>query len=202
MKKTGNKDKLLREGLRLVHEHGLAGASVRDITGAAGVPLGSFTNHFTSKNAFGLEVIDLYRVHSEEIVRATLRNDALPPLERLAGYIDASRDFLNQNRMRDGCLCGNISAEANDHSDEILDRVVKVFADDEGSITYCLEAAVKKGELPAGTPVQDLAGVILSSLQGAFLIAKARRNPEPVDRLKRVLFSQLLGKERSISPES
>ena len=191
MGKLSNREKLLLEGLRVVHHHGLSGASVRDITAAAGVPLGSFTNHFASKDAFGLEVIDLYRSRSEAEVQATLRNDQLPPLKRLSAYIDAARDFLDENEMRDGCLCGNIGAEANAHSEEIVARVARVFADDESSIAYCLSAAVKAGELPQSTDVEDLAGLILSSLQGAFLVAKVRRSSEPVNRLKRVLFTQL-----------
>ena len=59
MPKPSNREKILTEGMRVVHEHGFAGASVRDIVQAAGVPQGSFTNHFASKEAFGLEVIEL-----------------------------------------------------------------------------------------------------------------------------------------------
>lgn len=91
--------------------------------------------------------------------------------------------------MRDGCLCGNISAEANEHSNEIVDRVVRAFADDERSLGCCLRAVVEAGELPPDTDVEDLAGFVLSSLQGAFLVAKVRKSPEPVSRFKRVLYA-------------
>ncbi len=78
MPKPSNRQKILTEGLRVVHERGFAGASVRDIVQAAGVPQGSFTNHFASKEAFGLEILDLYFDRGCEVVRDTLRNDALP----------------------------------------------------------------------------------------------------------------------------
>jgi TetR/AcrR family transcriptional repressor of nem operon len=197
MTKLNNKEKLLTEGLRVVHQHGLSGASVRDIATAAGVPLGSFTNNFPSKDAFGLEVLARYRSRSEDEVKATLLNEQLRPLDRLSAYIDRSRDFLNQNQMRDGCLCGNIGAEANEHSDELINRVAQAFADDERSIAHCLGAAVAAGELAPDTNVEDLAGFILSSMQGAFLIAKVRRSPEPVNRFKRVLFARLGRPERA-----
>ncbi len=83
MAKPSNRDKILTEGLRVVHERGFGGASVRDIVQAAGVPQGSFTNHFASKEAFGLEVIDRYFANATNTMRETLRNDALPPLQRL-----------------------------------------------------------------------------------------------------------------------
>ena len=57
MRKPTNRDKLLAQGLRVVHQQGLAGASVRDIVQAAGVPQGSFSNHFASKEAFGVEIL-------------------------------------------------------------------------------------------------------------------------------------------------
>eukprot|EP01035_Chromulina_nebulosa_P054276 gene54276-74329_t len=56
MTKMSNRDRILTEGLKVVHAHGYAGASVRDIVQAAGVPQGSFTNHFTSKEAFGVDI--------------------------------------------------------------------------------------------------------------------------------------------------
>jgi len=197
--KLNNKERLLIEGLRVVHQHGLAATSVRDIANAADVPLGSFTNHFPSKSAFGLEVLERYRERSDAEVLETLRNDQLRPLDRLSAYIDSTRDFLAQNQMRDGCLCGNISAEINEHSDEIVNRVLKAFSDDEASIAHCLRAAVEEGELPPNTDVEELAGYILSSIQGAFLIAKVRRSSEPVDRFKRVLFAQLGVRRRELT---
>jgi len=114
MPKTSNRERILTEGLRVVHEHGFANASVRDIVQAAGVPQGSFTNHFASKEAFGLEILDLYYANSRRNIAETLRNDELPPLKRLAAYIDGTKDRLNNNSMRNGCLFGNFTAEASD----------------------------------------------------------------------------------------
>src|SRR5450631_533208 len=51
MPKPSNREKILTEGLRVVHARGFGGASVRDIVEAAGVPQGSFSNHFASKEA-------------------------------------------------------------------------------------------------------------------------------------------------------
>ena len=60
MPKPSHREKLLTAGLEVVFERGYCGASVRDIVQAAGVPQGSFTNHFRSKEAFCLEVLERY----------------------------------------------------------------------------------------------------------------------------------------------
>ncbi len=192
MAKPSNRDKILTEGLRVVHEHGFAGASVRDIVQAAGVPQGSFTNHFASKEAFGVEVIDLYLVRSRETMRTTLRNDDLPPLQRLGAYIDVTKNRLNQSGMRTGCLFGNFAAEASEHSDAMRARLVAVFEEIRQSFAYCLRAAVATGELRENFECDEVAAFIVASWQGANLLAKTQRDPAPVERFKRILFSSVL----------
>src|SRR5450432_2150675 len=184
MPKTSNRDRILEEGLRLVHQRGFANASVRDIVQAAGVPQGSFTNHFASKEAFGLEVVDLYFARARETMRETLLNDALPPLQRLGAYIDRGKERLNRDSMRNGCLFGNFTAEASDHSEAIRGRLVEIFAEVQRNVAYCLQAAVHAGELPAGFDCEEVAAFVISSLQGANLLAKAHRSPSPVERFK------------------
>jgi TetR/AcrR family transcriptional repressor of nem operon len=93
--------------------------------------------------------------------------------------------------MRRGCLYGNLSAEASEESEAIRTRIASVFAANQASVAYCLEAAIDAGELAPNTDVQELAGFIVSSLQGAILVAKAQRSPVPVERFERVLFRHL-----------
>ena len=192
MPKPSHREKLLHVGMQVVHERGFAGASVRDIVQAAGVPQGSFTNHFTSKEAFGLEVIDLYFANALDSMRETLRNDELPPLQRLRLYIDNGKNRLNKDSMKNGCLFGNFTAESSDCGEPIRLRLVEVFAEVQAALAYCLRAAVKAGELSPATDCDEIAAFIVSSLQGANLMAKAQRSPVPVERFKEVLFGSVL----------
>jgi TetR/AcrR family transcriptional repressor of nem operon len=192
MPKPSHREKLLHVGMQVVHERGFGGASVRDIVQAAGVPQGSFTNHFTSKEAFGLEVIGLYFENAVALMRRTLRNDDLPPLQRLRAYIDYGSDTGSEETTRNGCLFGNFTAEANDCGEAIRLRVVEAFAEVQASIAYCLRAAVKAGEIAPSIDCDEIAAFIVASLQGARLLAKAQRSPLPVERFKEVLFGSVL----------
>lgn len=192
MPRPSHRGKILAEGLKVVHERGYAGASVRDIVQAAGVPQGSFTNHFASKEAFGLEILDLYFANGTDVLRNTLRNDTIPPLERLGAYIDWNTERIGQNDTRNGCLIGKFALEASDHSEPIRLRIVEIFAEIQKSLEYCLHAAVKAGELPSDFDCNDVAGFVVASLQGAFLLAKVQHNPQPVIRFKHLLFSRIL----------
>jgi TetR/AcrR family transcriptional repressor of nem operon len=192
MNRISNRERILNEGLKVVHAHGFANASVRDIVAAAGVPQGSFTNHFESKEAFGLEILDLYFATARIAMRETLLNDELPPLKRLRAWLDRNSDREEKACARNGCLIGNFTAEASDNSEAIRHRLTEIFAEMREAIAYCLKAAVKAGELPKKFECEDVAGFILTSMQGATLVSKAERSPEPVERFKKMLFAKVL----------
>ena len=192
MAKPSHRQKILTEGLRVVHRRGFAGASVRDIVEAAGVPQGSFTNHFVSKEAFCLEILDLYFNDARATIDTTLRNDSLPPLKRLRAYVDAQIKYLDQIGLQNGCLVGNFSAEASDHSEIIRKRLVEIYEEVSQSIAYCLKAAVKIGELARKTECDELGRFLVASLQGAILQSKTERSSAALDRFKHLTFSKLL----------
>jgi TetR/AcrR family transcriptional regulator, transcriptional repressor for nem operon len=190
--KPTNRDKILANGLRVVHQRGLAGASVRDIVEAAGVPQGSFSNHFASKEAFGVEILDLYFGFTRKVLAETLNNTDLKPLRRLEAYIDANQAFLEQRGVENGCLYGTYAAEITGHDESIRCRLVEIFNIIQDSLEACLKAAMKAGDLPKGFKCKEVGDFILSSLQGAILLSKCKRDTSPVTKFKRVLFSSIL----------
>ena len=192
MPKPSHREKLLTAGLEVVRAQGYCGASVRDIVQAAGVPQGSFTNHFRSKEAFGLEVLERYFTLVRQGIEKTLRNDSTAPLQRLKGWVDLQIRYLEQVGMRNGCLIGNYGAEATDHSEAIRRRLVEIFAEIHESLVYCLKAAVTAGDLSTATDCAQLAHFLYASLQGAILQSKVERSSVPLKRFKKVLFSTLL----------
>ena len=107
-------------------------------------------------------------------------------------YIDAAKARLSKDNMRNGCLFGNFTAEASDHSELIRRRLIEIFADVQESVAYCLRAAVQAGELPPDFDCNEVAGFVVSSMQGANLVAKAQRSTVPVERFKKILFEMVL----------
>lgn len=192
MARPSHKEKILAAGLEVVHERGFGAASVRDIVRAAGVPQGSFTNHFASKEAFGLEVLNRYFAEARRKIDETLLNDARPPLERLSAYLDFAIAPDGQEDPRNGCLVGNFSAEVAEHSELIRSRIVEIYAETRAAIAYCLAAAVEAGELPRGFDVEGVAEFIFSGQQGAILVAKAERDCAAFHRFKALLFRNVL----------
>jgi TetR/AcrR family transcriptional repressor of nem operon len=192
MARVTNREKILKKGLDVVHRRGFANASVRDIVAAAGVPQGSFTNHFESKEAFGLEILEVYFARAISTIDETLLNGALSPLQRLRVWLDRNTEAVQKDGMRNGCLLGNFTAEACDSSEAMRRRLNAMFAQMRAAIATCLRAAVAAGELPENFDCGEIAGFIQASMQGAVLLGKAERSAEPVERFKKTLFEKVL----------
>jgi TetR/AcrR family transcriptional repressor of nem operon len=192
MSRISNRDRIVANGLKVMLERGYVGASVRDIVEAAGVPQGSFTNHFASKEAFSLEILDLYFANSRAVIGETLRNDDLPPLKRLRAFFDANITSIRDHDVKNGCLVGNFAAEASDHSEIIRKRVSDIYTELREAIAYCLKAAVKAGELPKGLKISEVASFIVTGLQGAWLVSKVERDLAFAENFKKILFSTVL----------
>jgi AcrR family transcriptional regulator len=73
--KPFNREKILVKGFHVVLGHGYCGATVCDIVRAGGVPPGSFTNHFRSKEALCPEILECYFTLVRENFEKTLRGD-------------------------------------------------------------------------------------------------------------------------------
>jgi len=192
MAKPSHRDVILSKGMEIMRRQGYNGTSVRDIVRAAGVPQGSFTNHFASKEAFALEALDLYHARSCKMMRETLGNEALSPLARIGAYIEVYRNLFRQHGCQAGCLCGNFASEASDQSEPLRKRTAEIFEDLQRRLVECLKAAVKAGEVPRPMKYDEVANLIMGGLQGALLLGKSGRSLQPLDQFERILFAQVL----------
>jgi TetR/AcrR family transcriptional repressor of nem operon len=191
MAKPSHREKILTEGLKVVHERGFAGASVRDIVQAAGVPQGSFTNHFVSKEAFGLEIIDLYFDSTRQMVGQTLLNTSLPPIARVQAFVDFHKSAL-ECAVNKGCLFGNFTAESTEHSEPIRVRLVEIYDWLSDTVRGCLDEAIQAGDLPRDFNSPQVALFIIASVQGAVLLAKAQRHTAALESFSSILATSVL----------
>ena len=105
------RNQILRAGLPVLFRSGYHAASVRDICAAAGAPQGSFTNHFRSKEAFAVEVLNRYFDYLKDMVAAALTDETLTPRQRLRRYLDVITEKLERDRWMIGCLIGDFSLQ-------------------------------------------------------------------------------------------
>lgn len=177
-------------GLRVFLRGGFNATSVQDITEAAGVPKGSFYNHFVSKEALASEIVDLYAEGGER--RDALKNQKLPPLERLRRHFAGLSRMYKEAGFAGGCLLGNFSAELAESSPIIRERLSAVFKRWTTEMEDAIAQAQALGQVPTGTSSGDLAAFLLDAYEGAILRARVEKSPAAFDRFMTLAFDKIL----------
>ena len=188
MPKHSNRDAIKAAGLRVMFRQGYHGTGVRDVVAEAGVPQGSFTNHFRSKEAFAAAVLDDYFTHTTELVDQALGDRGLPPRERLLRYLDIITGRLAADGFTRGCLIGDFSLETSQTSELLRRRLSEIYAEWLKPFTTCIAEAQQAGAIPAQFAPDELAEFLLASWQGAILRMKVERSRAPLDRFRRIAF--------------
>jgi TetR/AcrR family transcriptional regulator, transcriptional repressor for nem operon len=189
MSRPSNRDRIVEAGLRVMFRKGYIGAGVRDIVADAGVPLGSYTNHFRSKDAFAAAVLDHYVEHVRQMVAQTLGDTTQSPRARLRNYLDLITSRLATDGFRRGCLIGDLSLEAAPLSDALRERLGVVFRDWAAPFAECIAEGQARGDIATEFAPGDLAEFLLASWQGAILRMKVEQSAAPLERFKTIAFA-------------
>lgn len=184
------REQIVEAGLKTLLEKGFNACGVRDITDAAGVPTGSFYNHFASKEALGAEIVERYA--QEYSRRKALKDKTLPPLERLRRHFAGLNQMYADLEYGRGCLLGNFSAELSDQSPLIRERLAALSAAWTKNIEEAVRDAQADGSTWTRTDPADLAAFLLDAYEGALLRARVEKSGAPLDRFMTIAFGQIL----------
>jgi TetR/AcrR family transcriptional repressor of nem operon len=191
------RDQILRAGLPVLFRCGYHAASVRDICAAADAPQGSFTNHFRSKEAFAVEVLDHYFDYLKELLSEALNDESLTPRQRLRRYLDVITDKMERDRWMLGCLIGDFSLQVSSHSKLLRKRLNSIFREWRTLFASCIAAAQSAGEVDSRFDATELAEFLLASWEGAILRMKVERSSAALERFKAIVFETVFKQPRT-----
>jgi TetR/AcrR family transcriptional regulator, transcriptional repressor for nem operon len=177
-------------GLRVFLRGGFNASSVQDITEEAGVPKGSFYNHFASKEALGSEIVDLYAEGGER--REALKDTSLSPLERLRRHFDGLSKMYADSGFVGGCLLGNFSAELAESSPAIRERLAALFQRWTSEMEDAISEAQRLGEVSTDARASELSAFLLDAYEGAILRARVEKSSAPFERFMSLAFGKIL----------
>ena len=192
MSKPTVRERLLDAGLETFHRRGFNGCGVQEITEAAGVPKGSFYNHFASKEALGAAVLDRYWQQRAGTILHILEDSETSPRERLRRYFAEMAANMAKRGYTGGCLLGNLGAELSDQSELVCGRLAALFAGWTGAVETCVRQAQQQGEILEDCDAAVLAAFLINAWEGAILRAKVDKNAAPFEEFDKVVFGKLL----------
>ncbi|MBI5904042.1 MAG: TetR/AcrR family transcriptional regulator [Deltaproteobacteria bacterium] len=185
------REALIRYGTEILTEKGFHSTGIDEVLKHVGVPKGSFYHYFSSKDEFGLAIIDNYAAYFARKLDRLLRNGSRTPLARIADFVADAKAGMARHRFRRGCLIGNMGQELGALHEGFRERLKSVFEDWQDRMAGCLEAARAAGEIAPDAECRRLAAFFWIGWEGAVLQAKLVRSTRPLDLFAENFFAGL-----------
>lgn len=183
----GTRDRILDVAERLVQRRGYNGFSYADVAAELGMTKPSLHYHFASKADLGEALIGRYArrfaVALEAIDRAG--GNAMTRLQR---YASLYADVLDMERM---CLCGMLAADLETLPARMRSAVVRFFNASQTWLEAVLETGKSAGTLRFEGSAEGQAQLVISTLEGAMLVARSYHEPERLRGAAHLLMSSL-----------
>jgi TetR/AcrR family transcriptional repressor of nem operon len=172
---------------RLVQVRGFSNFSYADIATELGITKASLHYHYPGKAELGHALINRY---SARFIQALGDIDRELPSARakLEAYADLYAGVLRNERM---CMCGILAAEYQTLPDAMRGAVIQFFDENQKWLAKLLEEGKADGTLSYSGRADDVAQSILSTLEGAMLVARPYGDLARFDAAAKQLLSSL-----------
>jgi TetR/AcrR family transcriptional regulator, lmrAB and yxaGH operons repressor len=173
-KRSDSKERMIAAARRLFREHGYLGTALSDVVTESAAPRGSLYFHFPGgKEELASEVTLLHAGdHIANINRAAAATSTAALL--MEAFIARIRDELVASNYREGCAMAPIVIESMPGSDQLSDVTRRGFQD----MIATLAARLTEKNVPAARAT-ELATQAWSSVEGALILGRVLRSPEP-----------------------
>ena len=182
-KAPDSKWKTLAAAIKLFRQQGYHGTSLHDILAAGGSPRGSLYFHFPGgKEEIGENALTIAgEAVRQGIVRAAEASDSTEMF--LTHVARAMAADLEQSDYNEGCPIATTALETSAQSEVLGEATSAAFRKWEIEISSGLERFGM-----TSNEADQVATMVLSQLEGALLLARTYRSPEPLQRAEQALM--------------
>jgi TetR/AcrR family transcriptional repressor of nem operon len=174
----------VEEAARIFNQNGFAGASMSELMQATGLEKGGIYRHFSSKEELAAEAFDYaWKLSSEA---------RMSDLESVPNSVDRLKRFISNFVERrpsvpGGCPLLNTAIDADDGNAILRARAAKALRGWRRRITTIITKGLEKKEIKRGVDAEELASLIISSLEGALMMSRLEKKSDPLLAVQRHL---------------
>ena len=173
----------------LIHERGVAGATLEDVKVAAEVSGSQLYHYFPDKTELVQAVIDY---QADAIVERNTH------VLGSANGIEAWRKMVitaaRRTQAIGGCQLGSLGGQLAESDPEARALIAAGFERWAAAISDGLRSLHAEGKLPADIDPDDLATTLLATLEGGLLLAQVQRDIRPFETAINTLLALMIGR--------
>ncbi|MBD8195243.1 TetR/AcrR family transcriptional regulator [Pseudomonas fluorescens] len=177
----------------IVGRKGFSAVGLNEILQAADVPKGSFYHYFTSKDGFGVVLLDTYFDHYVHGMQQLFDQPGLTQHAKLMRYWDAWIDNQTGCTEAGKCLAVKLGAEVSDLSEPMRLALQRGTSRTIALLAVALQRGIEDGSLRLQHRPQDLAQQLYALWLGSSVMSKITLTSAPFDEAL-LLTRQLLGR--------
>ena len=171
----GTRERIVTATAELFRRQGYHGTSLKQVTQAAGAPVGSLYHFFPEgKDELAETVIGSSGAAYQELFE--LIYDAAPdPGTAVGDFFDAAAIVLEETGYLDACPIGTVALEVASTNERLRLATKAVFDGwSDALATRLRDAGV------SGSEADDLATTLIAAVEGGFMLSRTAQSPEPM----------------------
>ena len=180
--------RIVEAAAALIHERGVAGATLEDVRAAAGVSGSQMSHYFADKNDLVQAVIDY---QADAIVNR--QRQALGAPNGVEAWRNMVITAAKRTKAKGGCQLGSLVGQLAESDPDARALIAAGFDQWAGAIGDGLRTLHAEGKLPSDINPDDLATTLLATLQGGLLLAQAQQSPRPIETAVNTLLALMIG---------
>lgn len=168
--------------LELIQTSGYSGTGLKAVIDHAGAPKGSVYFHFPDgKEGLGVAAVDLAAAQFAQLI-AEAAASAGGAAAAVRAAVEALTAIVSDSDYRLGCPVSVVTLEMGAESQRLRNACAAAFES-----WIAPTAALLEAEGLDAAPARSLATVVVSTIEGAVILARATRSPQPLTSAADVL---------------
>jgi TetR/AcrR family transcriptional repressor of nem operon len=189
---TDTRDRILDAGAELFGQKGFNGCGLSEVLERAGVPKGSFYHYFSSKEEFGVVLIERARDAYLAELRSLLSDRRRTPIERLRAVFEHTRDECAAHGPTVECLIPKLALETGSLSEPVHAAVKCAYQQWNALLAQAIREGQAADQIGPQHDPDRLANVLAMLWEGAAIRMQIDRNIQPLNDFLAFVFDSLL----------
>jgi TetR/AcrR family transcriptional repressor of nem operon len=173
------RQEIIHKAAPIFNQRGFEGAALSDLMRATGLEKGGIYRHFDSKQQLAGEAFD----YAWELALDARFEGA----QKITNTVDRLKQIVWNFRDRrvglvpGGCPLLNTATDSDDGNPALRTKARRAFISWLGRLQSIVEEGQRRGQIRPGVDPEELATLIVTTLEGGLMLERLQRTPEPLN---------------------